>query len=79
MTDRSAAAGHSLAGVRLGALERTLLMSAPPLYAWGGGLLIDAPEGTRSAQPAGLSTRREEARAPRARAPRSCGRGDASV
>ena len=38
-----------LAGVRLGVLERTLLMAAPPLGTLGG-LLIAAPEGTRSAQ-----------------------------
>ena len=38
-----------LAGVRLGELERTLLMAAPPLGTLGG-LLIDAPEDTRSAQ-----------------------------
>ena len=39
----------ALAGVRLGELERTLLMAAPPLGTLGG-LLIEAPEGTRSAQ-----------------------------
>jgi hypothetical protein len=38
-----------LSGVRLGALERTLLMAAPPLGTLGG-LLIEAPDGTRSAQ-----------------------------
>src|SRR5215208_348134 len=38
-----------LTGVRLGVLERTLLMAAPPLGTLGG-LLIEAPEGTRSAQ-----------------------------
>jgi hypothetical protein len=38
-----------LTGVRLGELERTLLMAAPSLGTLGG-LLIQAPEGTRSAQ-----------------------------
>lgn len=39
----------TMKGVRLGVLERTLLVNAPPLGAQGG-LLIDAPEGTASAQ-----------------------------
>ena len=38
-----------LTGVRLGVLERTVLMAAPPLGTLGG-LLVEAPEGTRSAQ-----------------------------
>lgn len=42
-----------LAGMRLGALERTLLVNAPPLGTLGG-LCIRAPEGTRSAQQAYL-------------------------
>jgi hypothetical protein len=39
---------HDLRGVRLGALERTLLTQAPRVERFG--LLIDAPERTRSAQ-----------------------------
>lgn len=38
-----------LMGVRLGELERTLLLAAPPAATLGG-LPIEAPEGTRSAQ-----------------------------
>jgi hypothetical protein len=45
-----AAGQHApLTGTRLGELERTLLMAAPPLGSLLG-LLVEAPEGTRSAQ-----------------------------